>query len=527
MSLSNDLMLQQINTDRALGASLLFPHRHRQLTPSFHVDIMDLWRCADELVAIEAFRQGAKTTLSEEFLLLEGLFKNYNYLLIFGETYTKACQRIETFKHELTTNQRIYTLFGKQKGTTWSENKIVLPNGVAIEAHGWEEEIRGYLHLGNRPDRAYLDDIETKERVRDTVTVDANWKKLHMQLLPAMDKELGKIRMTGTPLADDCMIRRAKASAHWTSGSFPLCNGPVDAPTTTSLWAERYDMDWVRAKHAHYAEEGLLTEFNQEYLLIPGGAQGKPFTEEMLHFTDIAPARYAPRVVIMDPARTVDVKTSDQTGHVTVSQVGSRILVHQSGAEYWGPDEIISGAFDMSAKHDDAEVAIEKNSLDDWLLQPMRARMLTTGHTLKLRVLQAPQDRSKAQFIMGLQPFFLAGDIILVGGRAAHPKLVSQLLNFPTGKRDCLNALAYALRVFSGVPVYADFGAANIAEGYQLQRTTPLLLACNASGTETAAVLVELHGTRMTAVADFISPIRPNDAIPDIAMLIKACYPGR
>lgn len=527
MALSNEAILKSISADRALASAMLFPHRHRQQSPPFHLAVIDSWRSADEFVVIEAFRQGAKTTLSEEFLLIEAAFKNFKYCLIFGETYTKACQRIAGIKHELLINQKIVALFGQLKGAVWSENKIVLANGVCIEAHGWEEEIRGYLHLDARPDRAYLDDIETKERVRDTATVDENWKKLYMQLVPAMDKENRKIRMTGTPLADDCMIRRAAASNRWISGRYPICDGDIDATDTQSLWPERYPMTWIRDEKSRFEEEGMLREFMQEYMLVATGSQGKPFTDEMLRFADVAPATYSPRVVIMDPARTVEVKKSDQTGHVTVSRIGTRIYVHQSGGEYWQPDEIVAGAFAMSKRHDDAAVVIEKNSLDDWLLQPIRARSLTTGQSLDIRPINAPQDRDKAAFIMGLRPFFMAGDVILVGGRAAHQQLVGQLLNFPSGKRDILNALAYALRVFSGVALYPDFGEANIVTGAELGRSDHLLLGCNYTSTETTAVLVTLNGQCLTVLADWVSPLMPNDAIPDIATLIRAVYPGR
>jgi len=359
--------------------------------------------------------------------------------------------------------------------------------------------------------------------VRDTQTVDYNWKKIHLQLIPAMDKE-GKVRMTGTPLADDCLIRRASGSTNWASGKFPICNGDIDDPAAESLWPDRYPMEWIRKKRDHFAAEGMLREFNQEYMLIATGSQGKPFTEDMLRFQDVAPAYYAPRKVIMDPARTVEVKKSDQTGHVTVSKIGTRIYVHQSGGEYWQPDEIVAGAFAMSKKHDDAEVVIEKNSLDDWLLQPIRAMSLMTGQHLDLKPVNAPQDRDKAAFIMGLRPFFMAGDIILVGGRAAHPQLVSQVLNFPSGKRDILNALAYVLRVFSGVPVYGDFCEDNIVQGYAVSRRDQLLLGCNSNGSETTAVLVAVEGRNMTVLADWVSPLVPNDAIPDICALIRAVY---
>ena len=527
MGLSTENTLKQLSQDRALAAAMLFPHRHSQASPEFHVQIMDLWQSADELVCIEAFREGAKTTLSEEFLLIEALYGNFKYLLIFGETYTKACQRIEAIKHELITNQRIYTLFGKQKGSTWSENKVVLPNGVAIEAHGWEEEVRGFKHLDARPDRAYLDDIENSERVRDKGAVDKSWKKLHLELLPAMDKERGRIRITGTPLADDCLVRRCSNSKDWVTARFPICDREIEHPEAKSAWESRYPMTWIREKKRYYETNGLLREFNQEYMLIATGSQGKPFTEDMLRFEDIAPRAYSPKVLIIDPARTVEVKTSDQTGYVVVSRIGTRIYVHESGGMYWQPNQIIDGAFDLSRKYDDCEVAIEKNSLDNWLMQPMRAKMLQLGRSLKVKTMQAPQDRDKAQFIMGLQSFFAAGDVVLVGGRSAHPQLLGQILNFPAGKKDILNALAYVNRVFSGEAVYPDFSQANISSGYELTRNSRLLLVCNQSQSVTTAMLCAIDGSYVTVLADWVSPLLPVDIIPDISKLIKSIYPGR
>lgn len=525
MSLSNEAILSAISSDRALGSDLLFGHRHKNESPPFHVAIMELWRAGNDKVVIQAFREGAKTTLSEEFILMEACFLNFRYCLIFGETYTKSCQRIQALKHEAVTNPKIRGMFGPIKGEVWAENRIMLKNGVLIEAHGWEEEIRSYKHLDARPDRAYLDDIENKSMVRDTATVEHNWKKLHLELIPAMDKD-GKIRFTGTPLADDCMVNRASASKNWVSAKFPICDREIDDPDAQSLWPSRYPMDWIRKKRDEFAENGMLREFNQEYMLIATGSQGKPFTEEMIHSVDMAPVTYSPKTAIIDPARTVEVKTSDQTGYVVVSRLGTRIYVHQSGAGYWQPDEIVGAAFDLSAKHD-AEVVIEKNSLDNWLLQPIRAKSLMTGQHLDMRAINAPQDRDKSAFIMGLRPFFLAGDIIFVGGRAAHSQLVAQLLNFPSGKKDILNALAYVLRVFSGTPVYPDFGMENIAHQFVPGRHDPLLLCCNATGAETSAVLVSLSGRCVTVLADWLSPLMPNDAIPDIVTLIRAIYPGK
>jgi hypothetical protein len=526
-TLSNASALRVISDDRALASAMVFPHRHPQTSPAFHVEIMDLWRSQDEFVLIEAFREGAKSTLSEEFLLLEACFGNFGYCIVFGETYTKACQRLEAIKFEAIKNQKLHALFGSLKlaRNVWNENQIELMNGVMIEAHGWEEEIRGFKWHDLRPDRAYLDDIENSERVKDKAAVDRTVRKLVLELMPAMDKERGKIRVTGTPLAEDCLVSRLRASQDWVSRKYPICNGDIDDPKTESLWPARYPMDWIRKKRDQAERMGQLRGFLQEYMLMAIGTQDKPFESDHIREIALDPAPWLPKTVIIDPARTANINSSDRTGRVVLSRLGTRIYVHASSGEYWKPDAIITDAFDTSKRFGAAAVAIEKNSLDEWLLQPMRAEMLRRGETLPLKPVQAPQDRSKDQFIMGLQPFFEAGDIVLVGGRGAHPQLVAEILNFPSGKRDILNALAYGQRVFSGIVVYEDFGAHNLVEGYEPTQRDTLALCFNSSGNETTAVLVAVEGERLVSVADWISPIPPAQAVPDVMQLVRATFP--
>jgi phage terminase large subunit-like protein len=529
VALSNAAALKAISEDRALGSAMLFPHRHPQASPRFHVDIMDLWRSRDENVLVEAFREGAKSTLSEEFLLLEACFGNFGYCIILGETYTKACQRLEAIKHEAIKNMKIYNLFGKIKvnGNVWNENQIELANGVMIEAHGWEEELRGFKWHDLRPDRAYLDDIENRTSVKDKTAVDATMKKIYLELMPAMDKERGKIRVTGTPLAEDCMISRLRVDPSWTCGHFPICNGDIDDPATEALWPDRYPMEWVRKKRDEYERAGQLRGFMQEYMLLAIDSQDKPFEERHINEVMFDPAPWLPKTLIVDPARTTDIKKSDRTGRVVVSRLGSKVYVHASSGEFWKPDQVIDDCFETSKKYGEATVAIEKNSLDEWLLQPMRAMMLSKGRSLNLKPLQAPQNQDKTQFIMGLQPFFEAGDIVLVGGRHAHKQLVAELMNFPSGRRDIVNALAYVLRVYTGTPVYEDFGPWNFAEEYEPPQGTQLAIAFNASASETTAALVAVEGERMVVLADWASPVAPAEAVPDILTVIRAVYPGR
>ena len=533
-ALDHKQLLRELSEDRALASRVIFGHRHSEETPPFHIEMVDLWRSSDEFLAIEAFRGAAKTTLSEEFLLLEALFGNFSYCLLFGETYTKACMRIEAIKHEITHNHKISELFGPLKCKPWNESQVGLPNGALLEAHGWEEEIRGYKHLNARPDRAHLDDIETLSSVRDTAAVDAGWRKLNQQLIPAMDKNKRKIRITGTPLADDCILHRCASTAEWVVAKFPIVtargaegDAAIEHPTARATWPQRYPLTWVRTERERMANSGLLREFVQEFQLIAAQTQGKPFTEEEIRYEDIGPLTYAPKIYICDPARTATVGKSDRTGRVVVSRVGTRFYVYESSGEYWKPDAIVNDCFDTSQRHDDCEIAIERNSLDEWLMQPLRAEMVRRGFSLELTPILAPGDRSKEQFILGLQPYFKVGDIVLVGGKSKHQQLVQEILNFPAGKRDILNALAYVQRVFGGEPVYGEFGQDNIVSGHVPDRQSQLLLGMHATTSEICAVLIEVEGKHMTVLAAFQSTLGAEDAVSDITRLVVAAYPAQ
>lgn len=526
MSVQDKALLRAISDDRALGSAMLFEHRHEFATPEFHVRMMDLWRCSDEFVLIEAFREGAKTTLAEEFLVMEACYGNFFYTIIFGETYAKACQKIEAIAFEASRNLKLRKLFGsKVLSRKPIENKVWFSSGALIEAAGWEQEITGFKYQANRPDRAYLDDVENLERVRSTEAVDASMRKLYREVLPALDKKRRKVRITETPRAVDCMVTRLRTNPDWICASFPICNGDLDDPKTVSAWPDRYPMQWIRAERDRYERAGMLAQFQQEFLLSVDTREAKPFSEDMLRYIDVAPAAWLPRKAIYDPARTPNIGTSARTGKVVVSRMGSKIIVHESGGYFWKPDEIRSDIFSTFERHHCAEVGVEKDSLDEFLLQPIRYEMLRRAVVLPLRALNAPQDRDKESFIMGLQPFMKAGDILLVGGRGMHTQLVAEMLNFPGGKLDILNALAYALRMFSGEPIYQDFGEANIGPAPALKPGERLTTCWNASANEVVCALLQRAGRHYSVSHDFAAGGPTTDAVRAILAELKGLAP--
>jgi hypothetical protein len=519
-------LLSKLSEDRALASAVLFSHRHPQASPDFHVEIVDLWRSVDEFVLIEAFREGGKSTLSEEFLTLEGCFGNFFYALLIGETYSKACQRLESIAKEAAYNAKLHAVFGgKVLARKPVENKVWFKTGALIEAVGWEQELQSFKYLDHRPDVAYLDDPENLERVRDSAAVDASEKKFWLELVPAMDKNRRRIRLTQTRRAEDCMVTRFATNPEFVYRAFPICDGDIDAPATRALWPSRYPMEWVRRERDIYSAGGRLTDFLQSRMLQATNPDSRPFKDEHIRAMDAAPWQWMPKYAIYDPARTANPEKSDQAGKVVVSRFGSKILVHESGGYYWKPDALVKDLFAANERHRPALVGIEKNSLDDWLMQPIRIEMMRRGVALPLRALQAPQDRNKENFILGLQPFFEAGDIVLVGGKVAHAQLVAEILNFPAGTLNILNALAYSLRMFSGQPIYEDFGHANIGDAPEPKYGEVVHVGFNASPMEAVCVAVVRERRSLFVAADFAASGAPAEAVKILAADLRANFP--
>lgn len=517
-------LIAELSRDRAAAAELLFKHRHPDVSPDFHVRLMDDWANPAYPYSLdEAFRQGAKSTKAEEALILEACFGNFHYAMIFGETYDKACSRLAAIKHELEFNEKLVNIFGKLKSKPWNENEIVTTKGTKIEAVGWDQEIRSYKYLTWRPQIALLDDIENREMVRDSETVDWNMGRMFRELIPAMDVNV-RIRMVGTPLAADCMVTRIRDMKEWRHRAYPICDGDIDDPNTKSAWPARYPMEWIRRQRDMFAAAGQLKAFMQEFMLVPHTALVKPFDVTKLRDEGGKSYHFLPKFAAFDPARTANIEKSDRTGRSVVSFSGSKIIIHESSGDFFMPDQVQDAVMTTDRIHKPVFTGIEKNSLDEWLMQPMRARMLKDAQIVPIIPLNAPQDKDKDAFIMTLQPFLNAGDIVLVGGVNAHAILVEEMKNFPAGKKDALNALALAVRMRPGLAVYEDMDVDNIV-AFKPQPNIPLQLAVNATPSENAFALLQMEGRHMHVFRSWVKVGDCTDAVKGVLMSIRTLYP--
>lgn len=511
-------LLLRFSHNRYEAHRYLFPHRHKDESPAFHREMLDLLYSPDPLVALEAFRGGAKSTLLEEYILLSVLFRDSIYTIIVGNSWSNACQRLDPIKQELLNNDAIIELFGDQVGSPWSQDEIGLANGAKIQCVGARQSLRGVKHNDERPDLAAIDDLEDEENVATEEARRKTKRWLNGTLLPSLNPKTRKVRMIGTPLDPKALIEEKMKDKRWQSRRFPVKYFDPETGEETSTWPSRFSLLFVKDLELSYLEDGNITEFNQEYMCLAEDQASKPFQAHHI-IVKAPPPIWMPKKIFIDPARTVGNKAA-RTGYNVHSFIGGKLIIHEAFGKFDTPEEIIDRTFELDRIHQPVEIGIEKDGLELFLMQPFQAAMIKRGVTLPLVGYNAPRDKNKINFIKSLQPFYKAGE---VEHAKDLPDLTNELVSFPSGRNDVLNTVAYALRMRAGRPVYEDFATHHIAPGLKPSPRHPMWLACSSRPSMTAAVAIQYIDGHLRIYGDWVIHCPPIDAVP---MLIPQVVMG-
>lgn len=478
-----EYLLLKFKDDRLAAHKYLFAHRHKDEDPAFHQEMLELLYSNHPLVAMMAFRGGGKSTYIEEYALLTALFRDSVFVLLVGPKWESACERLAPIRSELETNDMIIELFGDQKASPWTMGELVLANGVKIQAVGAGQSMRGKKHNDERPDMALIDDLEDEENIRTEESRDRTERWLTGTLLPALHPTGRKVRFVGTAIHPKSLIIKKCNDPLWKSRVFPILNIDPETGEEKSAWPSRFPLEWVKDQEKQYLNAGRYLEFQQEYMCRAEDISGKPFQARMIK-VEPAPRVNLPVWMFVDPARTVN-RRSARTGYAAWSWLGNRLYVHEAEGHFHKPDEIIAKTREWNDRFNPVHIGVEADGLEEFLMQPFRTDMMRNG-SMPIIPVHAPRD--KQRFIEGLQPFYMAGDVI-------HTKhlidLESELLQFPTGRIDVPNALAYSLRMRAGKPVYEDFTDKHIAPVLEVDKRHPRFLCVSARPSMTGGVLAQ------------------------------------
>lgn len=512
-------LLRRLWANRPLAHEVLFRHRHPQKAPPFHVEMIQDFHSPISGIVDIVFRGAAKSTIAEEAIALMALFREFKNCLIIGENYDRAASRLAAIKREFETNEMLHQAFGEVQGDTWGQDRLVLASGICIQALGKGQSLRGIKHYDQRPDLVFGDDLENRE---DTRTPEARAKTLEWwlsDLIPAMDITNGRWRMAATTTHPECLPEVLGKQPGVVTHRYPV-KFRDEKGDWAPAWKERFTLEAVDRLEQGFVSSGKKQHFDQEYMCAAEAPELKAFKKEQLQV--VPQVRTWQNVYSMtDPARTVR-KGSDTTGHVVWSWIGAKLVIWDAWGDQIMPDEIVNRLFQTWETYHPAMMGVEEDGLNEFLLQPIRTEMVKRSTPLPLKPMKAPVG--KIDFIRSLQPYFMAREVEFA---KPMPELEKQLLGFPTGHIDIPNALAYALRMRPGAPVYDDFGARHVLEDLRPLPGRPVWLCLNATSTLTTGILLQVLDGSVRVFADYLREGDPAEHVRDIIAAANIDAGGR
>ena len=500
-------ILATLHADRVLAHEFLFHERHPNITPPFIQDMILAWHSDERRILFEVFRGGAKSTTSEEAILLKAAFREIRNYLIVGATKDRAYERLHAIRHEVETNDRIAEVFGDLVGPTWGDGELVLSNGVRLLAMGKGQSLRGVKYLDARPDGVFGDDLEEPEDVRTPEARERVLNWLLFDLIPALDTNAAHVRIAATPLDAEALPAQL-IRAGWVHKKYPI-EYIDNEGNRRATWPDREPLVIIDERKAQAQRVGKMRQYNMEYMCEAEIAGEKTFRKEM--FRVEPQIRTWQNVFCMyDPARTVGT-ASATTGFAAWSWIGGRLIIWDGWGKKLMPDEIIADMFRFNEEMSPTWIGVEEDGLNQWLLQPIRQEQVRRGITLPIKPVKAP--RGKLDFIRGLQPYFHAREAIFA---KEMPEMQAQFLSFPTGAIDAPNALAYAPRLRPGAPIYEDFGARHMSEDLKPMPGRELWLALSCNSTMVMAVLMQVLDGVIRVYADWEREGEPGAVLEDL-----------
>lgn len=439
---------QKSMTNTKLFASMYMPDLFFRPFCSLHDEIFKLIdNPSIGKVAIAAPRGFGKTTVdSIAFPARHILFNMKRFIVPISCTATQAELQSENLKYEMLGNPVITGTFGEQKTENWAKEKWITKHGCLVQPRGSNQQVRGLLHRGRRPDLIICDDLEDAESVRNPEQRAKLKHWFFADVCNAVDRGSRdwKIIFIGTVLHEDSLLVNLLDDPEWASVRLSICDDSL-----RSNYPEFMSDEDVRDLYNGLKAKGQSDVFAREYRNIPISKEDATFREEYWKYMDPKDVRDNRRdwefVVIVDPAKTVKVHSADSAVVCWgVNRQNHQLFFADCESGKFYPDEILDHAFDMAARWRARTLAIEVTSLNEFITQPVKNEMLKRGVALAFVELKARGH--KEDRVASLVPYYRQGYVY--HNQAISQKLEMQLEGFPRSALwDVMDAAAYIVEM--------------------------------------------------------------------------------
>jgi hypothetical protein len=342
---------------------IFFPKAFRQISPLFHDEIGQALNNRDyRNVAIEVFRDGAKTTLLRAYTSQRIAYGISRTILFVSASQGHSILSLRWIKRQVEHNRRWAETFQLRKGSKWTDDHVEIMHGIEEEpitllALGVTGQLRGYNIDDRRPDLIICDDTSTDEaagsadqRSKQTNLV---FGALFNSLAPATEAPDAKAIILDTPKSKFDLIESCEKDPSWKFFRF----GVFDE-AGQSRWEARYPTAELMAAKEAAARVGRMAIWMREKECKVISEELASFRHSNLQFWDTLPER-ATYVIAIDPAISDSKTADDNVVAVLAFHKDNVYIVDYKAATGQDPEMVLATVFEYLRKWKPLGIVVE------------------------------------------------------------------------------------------------------------------------------------------------------------------------
>lgn len=410
------------------------------------------------LVVLIPRRHGKSTTFSCISPTYKGLFRPGWQYLIISQTAALSEFWIREISRELKTNKWILDRFGDQEGDKWTSTELHLKNGSKIGGAGMGFQVRGFGW-----NEVVIDDPQSDDQVKSEAVLKDHIDIFDKGIINTMEPG-ALIKFVGTPINEACLLmdvinkRDGKYKAFekiwfpvmsqelldWAWAKF-LNGESVDERNDEVLFPQRWSLKQMMEKRSMIGSFA----FDSEYMLSPRNAEDFQLLPSWIrYYRELLTCRYH-KVLAIDPALS-EKETASLSAlcHVWLALDGAKKGQHfvpKNEGRRLSPDALGNWIIDEYIKFRPHEIIIEDVAFQRVLETVLKLKAQERLLHLPIRLVKP--DKDKIRRLQDVSYLFENGHVEFAP--SLREFVENELLRFPNGPKDRVDALVYGLKATS------------------------------------------------------------------------------
>jgi len=416
-------------------------------------------------------RGAAKSTLATlAYPLRAALEGTEPYIWIVSDTRDQARAHLKNLKTELAENAVLAAAYPDAAGVgpVWRADAVVLRNGVAVEAFGTGQRLRGRRHRAHRPTLIVCDDLQNDGHTQSTRQRDRSRRWFHGALLKAGTPRTNVVNLA-TALHREALAVELCQTPGWNSRVFQaVIRWPTDAalweqwatiatdadrnnrtaaarqfyeehrPAMDAgarvLWPQREDLYTLMSMRVESGRSAFERE-KQNSPIDPEACEWpESYFSESIWF-DQWPEGLRLKTLALDPSKGADSRRGDYSALVALGVDRRGVIYLEADLARRPVAQIVADGVALYRRFQPDAFGVEANQFQELLGAALEAEFTSQG-VLAARPWLLDNHVNKQVRIRRLGPYLASGRLRFKRGSPSTRLLVDQLKDFPIGDHD-------------------------------------------------------------------------------------------